>query len=83
LTALIETPQRLVFLSSELHQVGQSDLSDLQSLRRWSGFRAYSNLKLFVVALAFNIARRWPNVKSCGGVIWTPLLGSRPLPAVR
>jgi NAD(P)-dependent dehydrogenase (short-subunit alcohol dehydrogenase family) len=64
LTALIETPQRLVFLSSELHQIGQPDLSDLQSLRRWSGFQAYSNSKLFVVALAFNIARRSPNVLS-------------------
>ena len=64
LTALIAIPQRLVFLSSELHQTGQPDLSDLQSLRRWSGFQAYSNSKLFVVALAFSVARRWPHVLS-------------------
>ena len=64
LTALIASPQRLVFLSSELHQIGQPDLSDLQSRRRWSGFQAYSNSKLFVVALAFGVARRWPYVLS-------------------
>ena len=40
LTALIASPQRLVFLSSELHQIGQPDLSDLQLRRRWSGFQA-------------------------------------------
>jgi NAD(P)-dependent dehydrogenase (short-subunit alcohol dehydrogenase family) len=64
LTALIETPQRLVFISSELHQIAQPDLSDLQSRRRWSGFQAYANSKLFVVALAFSIARCWPHVLS-------------------
>jgi NAD(P)-dependent dehydrogenase (short-subunit alcohol dehydrogenase family) len=64
LTALIAGPQRLVFLSSELHQIGQPDLSDLQSRRRWSGFQMYSNSKLFVVALAFGVARRWPHVLS-------------------
>jgi NAD(P)-dependent dehydrogenase (short-subunit alcohol dehydrogenase family) len=64
LTALIASPQRLVFLSSELHQIGQPDLSDLQSRRRWSGFQAYSNSKLFVVALAFGVARRWRHVLS-------------------
>jgi NAD(P)-dependent dehydrogenase (short-subunit alcohol dehydrogenase family) len=64
LTALIASPQRLVFLSSDLHQIGQPDLSDLQSRRRWSGFQAYSNSKLFVVALAFGVGRRWPHVLS-------------------
>src|SRR5207245_5387108 len=63
LTALIASPQRSVFLSSELHQIGQPDLSDLQSRRRWSGFQAYSNSKLFVVALAFGVAR--VGVTSC------------------
>ena len=64
LTALIASPQRLVFLSSGLHQVGQPDLSDLQSRRQWSGLQAYANSKLFVVALAFGVARRWPSVLS-------------------
>ena len=65
LTALIASPQRLVFLTSELHRSGEPDLSDLQWRdRRWSGSQAYSNSKLFVVALAFGVARRWPHVLS-------------------
>ena len=65
LTALIASPQRLVFLTSELHRSGEPDLSDLQRRdRRWSGSQAYSNSKLFVVALAFGVARRWPYVLS-------------------
>ena len=64
LTALIASPQRLVFLSSGMHRMGQPDLSDLQSRRRWSGYQAYANSKLFVVALAFGVARRWSQVPS-------------------
>ena len=64
LTALIAGSQRLVFLASELHQMGQPDLSEIQSRRRWNGFQTYSNSKLFVVALAFGVARRWPHVLS-------------------
>ena len=63
-TALIASPQRLVFLSSGMHRMGQPDLSDLQSRRRWSGYQAYANSKLFVVALAFGVARRWSQVPS-------------------
>ena len=65
LTALIASPQRIVFLTSELHRSGEPDLSDLQWRdRRWSGSQAYSNSKLFVVTLAFGVARRWPHVLS-------------------
>jgi NAD(P)-dependent dehydrogenase (short-subunit alcohol dehydrogenase family) len=65
LTALIASPQRLVFLTSELHQSGEPDLSDLLRRQlRWSGSQAYSNSKLFVVALAFGVARLWPDVLS-------------------
>ena len=65
LTALIARPQRLVFLTSGLHRNGQPDLGDVQwRQRRWSGSQAYSNSKLFVVALAFGVARRWPDVLS-------------------
>ena len=65
LSALIAGPQRLVFLTSELHRGGQPDLSDLQWRRRhWNGYQAYSDSKLFVVALAFGVARRWPHVLS-------------------
>ena len=65
LTALIEPPQRLIYLTSGLHQGGDPDLSDLQSRRRrWSGPQAYANSKLFDVVLAFAVARLWPYVLS-------------------
>ena len=48
-----------------MHQGGEPDLSDLQWRdRRWSGSQAYANSKLFVVALAFGVARHWPHVLS-------------------
>jgi len=65
LTALIEGPQRLIYLTSGLHQGGDPDLSDLQDRRRrWSGSQAYANSKLFDVVLAFAVARLWPHVLS-------------------
>lgn len=65
LTALIERPQRLVYLSSSLHQGGEGPLRDLDwSERRWDSGRAYAESKLHVIALAFALARRWPKVLS-------------------
>jgi NAD(P)-dependent dehydrogenase (short-subunit alcohol dehydrogenase family) len=65
LTALIEGPQRLIYLTSGLHQGGDPDLRDLQwRRRRWSGSQAYANSKLFDVVLAFAVARLWPHVLS-------------------
>jgi NAD(P)-dependent dehydrogenase (short-subunit alcohol dehydrogenase family) len=63
LTALIERPQRLVYLSSGLHRSGDSSLEDLTWERRpWSGFQAYADSKLHDVILAFAIAERWKDV---------------------
>jgi len=65
LTALIEKPRRLIYLTSGLHRGGDSDLRDLRSRqRRWSGPQAYANSKLFDVVLAFAVARLWPRVLS-------------------
>ena len=65
LTALIDPPARLVYLSSGMHRGGAADLSDPQWARRhWNGAQAYSDSKLFDVALAFAVARRWPDVLS-------------------
>ena len=65
LTALIERPLRLVHLSSGLHRGGEGSLSDLEWKKRpWDPARAYAESKLQVVALAFAIARRWPEVLS-------------------
>jgi NAD(P)-dependent dehydrogenase (short-subunit alcohol dehydrogenase family) len=65
LTALMERPDRLVFLSSGLHRSGDPSLDDLQwTSRRWSGGQAYADSKLHDLMLAFGIARRWPGVLS-------------------
>src|SRR6266508_3885862 len=65
LTALIEPPKRLVYLSSGMHRWGEPELTDLQwKRRRWNGSQAYSDSKLFDVVLAFALARRWPAVRS-------------------
>jgi NAD(P)-dependent dehydrogenase (short-subunit alcohol dehydrogenase family) len=65
LTALIEQPKRLVYLSSGMHLGGEPDFNDLQwKRRRWNGTQAYSDSKLFDAVLAFALARRWPAVRS-------------------
>src|SRR3984957_5386713 len=65
LTALITTPDRLAYLSSGMHRGGDAGLDDPQwTRRRWNGAQAYSDSKLFDVALAFAVARRWPAVLS-------------------
>ena len=65
LTALIERPKRLVYLSSMLHQQGDASLKDLTWKERpWQGQQAYSDTKLHDVLLAFAIARLWPDVQS-------------------
>jgi NAD(P)-dependent dehydrogenase (short-subunit alcohol dehydrogenase family) len=65
LTALIERPRRLVYLSSDMHRSGTSSLRDISwSERRWNSNQAYSDSKLYLTALAFAVARRWPDVLS-------------------
>jgi len=65
LTALIERPARLVYLSSGLHRGGAGSLNDLDWTKRpWDSAKAYAESKLHVVALAFALARRWPRVLS-------------------
>ena len=65
LTALIQRPERLVYLSSSMHLGGDPDFSDLQwARRRWNGSQAYSDSKLFVTMLAFGISRMWSAVRS-------------------
>jgi NAD(P)-dependent dehydrogenase (short-subunit alcohol dehydrogenase family) len=67
LTALIERPKRLVYLSSGLHRSGDASLNDLTwERRRWNGQQAYCESKLHDVLLAFAVARRWKNVFSNG-----------------
>jgi len=65
LTALIRRPARLIYLSSDMHYGGRSTLRDLEgSGYRWDRDSAYSDSKLYVTALAFAVARCWPDVLS-------------------
>ncbi|TYO65677.1 SDR family NAD(P)-dependent oxidoreductase [Bradyrhizobium hipponense] len=65
LTALIDRPSRLIYLSSGLHRGGEGSLRDLDWTKRsWDPAKAYAESKLQVVALAFAVARRWPQVFS-------------------
>src|ERR1051325_11300924 len=65
LTALMERPRRLVYLSSGMHRGGSSSLRDIDwNERRWDSSQAYSDSKLYVTTLAFAVARRWPDVLS-------------------
>jgi NAD(P)-dependent dehydrogenase (short-subunit alcohol dehydrogenase family) len=62
LTALIDRPQRLVYLSSSEHRSGRPSLTGVD----WSGRRAgsYPDSKLFVTTLTVAVARRWAEVFS-------------------
>lgn len=62
LTALIQRPARLVYLSSGMHRGGHPDVARLDRDGRTSG--SYSDSKLFVTALAFAVARLWRDVRS-------------------
>ena len=65
LTALIERPARLVYLSSGLHRGGEGSLDDLDWTKRpWDSAKAYAESKLHVIALAYALTRRWPRVLS-------------------
>jgi NAD(P)-dependent dehydrogenase (short-subunit alcohol dehydrogenase family) len=61
LTALVHRPQRLVYVSSDMHRGGRADLARID----WSGRSvpgSYSDSKLFVTTLAAAVARILPSV---------------------
>jgi NAD(P)-dependent dehydrogenase (short-subunit alcohol dehydrogenase family) len=58
LTALIDRPARLVYLTSGMHRGGRADVA---ALGRGG---SYSDSKLFVTTLAAAVARLWPAVCS-------------------
>jgi hypothetical protein len=64
LTALIERPKRLVYLSSGLLRGVRVRMDDLLwTTRSWSGSSACAESKLCDVLLAFAVARRWNDVR--------------------
>ena len=65
LTALIERPKRLIYLSSGMHTRASANLDDiLWRKRAWDGSSAYAESKLHDVMLAFAVARLWPEALS-------------------
>lgn len=63
LTALMQRPRRLIYLSSGMHAGGRAELAGMD----WSGGTSsgsYSDSKLFVTTLAAAVARLWPEVIS-------------------
>jgi len=65
LTALIERPVRLIYISSGMHHRGRPVLRDIDWVeRRWDQTQAYSESKLYVTTLALAVARLWPDVLS-------------------
>jgi NAD(P)-dependent dehydrogenase (short-subunit alcohol dehydrogenase family) len=65
LTALIQRPDRLIYLSSGLHHTVAGSLRDIDwTGRQWNAGQAYSESKLLVTALALAVARGWPEVLS-------------------
>jgi NAD(P)-dependent dehydrogenase (short-subunit alcohol dehydrogenase family) len=65
LTALIEPPDRLIYLSSGMHQSGSGSLRDIDWTERgWSASQAYSESKLHIATLAAAVARLWTKTMS-------------------
>lgn len=63
LTALIQRPRRLIYLSSSMHRGGSASLARMD----WTGRTStgsYSDSKLFVTTLAAAVARLWPDTFS-------------------
>ncbi|AQZ63442.1 daunorubicin C-13 ketoreductase [[Actinomadura] parvosata subsp. kistnae] len=59
LTALMDKPARLIYLSSGMHRGGSTDLRRLRA-----GTASYSDSKLWVTAFALAIASRWPGTSA-------------------
>ena len=65
LTAWIDRPDRLIYMSSGMHREGGGSLDDIEwTKRKWNSSKAYSESKLYLTAFALAVARRWPDVLS-------------------
>lgn len=63
LTALMNRPKRLIYLSSGLHNSGKPKLTDIKwTSADYSG--SYSDSKLFITTFANALAKLWPEVLS-------------------
>lgn len=64
LTAMINRPERLIYLSSGMHMHGDASMDRLISIERGTNIPGYSDTKLHDLLLAFAVARMWPEVYS-------------------
>lgn len=67
LTALLEKPGRLIYLSSSMHRSGSTDLGRIDRRRV-----TYSDSKLYVTALSAAFAGRWDTVSHAVDPGWVP-----------
>ncbi|WP_340112683.1 SDR family NAD(P)-dependent oxidoreductase [Maribellus mangrovi] len=64
LTALIHRPERLIYLSSNMHLHGNADLKQLNEILGGKNNPSYSDTKLHDLILALAVAHKWPEVIS-------------------
>jgi NAD(P)-dependent dehydrogenase (short-subunit alcohol dehydrogenase family) len=65
LTTLTGRPDRLIHISSGLHDAAAGSLRDIGwTGRSWNAAQAYAESKLHVTTLALTLARVWPDVLS-------------------
>ncbi|KAM0722596.1 hypothetical protein Q7P37_002037 [Cladosporium fusiforme] len=65
LTALMDKPKRLLYMSSGLHQGGDPSLEDVTwASREFRPSDAYNDTKMHNVVLSKAVAKRWPDVQS-------------------
>ena len=62
LTVLMPVPGRLIYISSDSISRGVIDLDDLMHTAAWTADSAYADSKLAMTAIAFAVARRYPEV---------------------
>ena len=64
LTAMIDCPERVIFLSSSMHRQGNASVERLRSIPGGKYFPGYSDTKLHDLILALSVARKRPDVYS-------------------
>lgn len=64
LTALIQRPERLIYLSSNMHLYGNAGEKRLNEILEGKNNPSYSDTKLHDLILALAVARKWPEVIS-------------------
>ncbi len=64
LTALMERPKRLIYLSSQMHTGGVADINRLEQIHQGKNTPTYSDTKLHDLILALAVARKWKEICS-------------------